>query len=201
MSSHHQSDSDVRARPQVMPDDSPENSGHIDQMSCDLDVVKRDRFELLSAYLDGEVSPKERRLVSAWLTHDPDTQCLYRRLLYLRQGFNTLCQTPATESTETLTSQVYQRLNQGVQRTCMASFAAIALAVFGVFSGTISNRLWGGSVLQSANPLMGQSAVEIDTQNSETVVSPVTVASESRMETLVEQFNRQPNSINMGSEL
>jgi hypothetical protein len=50
----------------------------------DLDVTKRDRFELLSAYLDGEVSPEERRLVTTWLADDPETQCLYQRLLHLR---------------------------------------------------------------------------------------------------------------------
>ncbi|MEM9769414.1 MAG: zf-HC2 domain-containing protein, partial [Cyanobacteria bacterium P01_D01_bin.71] len=56
----------------------------------DLDATKRDRFELLSAYLDGEVSPDERRLVATWLDKDPEAQCLYRRLLQLRQGFQGL---------------------------------------------------------------------------------------------------------------
>ena len=29
----------------------------------DIDVTKRDRFELLSAYVDGELPPEERRMV------------------------------------------------------------------------------------------------------------------------------------------
>lgn len=55
-------------------------------MPTEPDVIKRDRFELLSAYLDGEVTPDENRLVATWLSEDPETQCLYRRLLMLRQA-------------------------------------------------------------------------------------------------------------------
>ena len=54
------------------------------------DVTKRDRFELVSAYLDGEVTPAERLLVANWLAHDPEVQRLYRRLLLLRQAFRTM---------------------------------------------------------------------------------------------------------------
>jgi anti-sigma factor RsiW len=199
MSSHHQSDSGLSDHHLV--DRSPHLEGDTTQISSDLDVIKRDRFELLSAYLDGEVSPSDRRLVSTWLTDDPETQCLYRRLLYLRQGFSTLCQAPASEqSCEKLTDRVYQRLNQGVQRTCMASFAAVALAVFGVFSGTISNRLWGVGILQGTAPSMGQTALDTGTSAATTAPPPIAVAAESRMETWVEQ-NSESNSMDMGSEL
>lgn len=201
MSSHHQSDSGFSDNPARV-DCTFRFERAQDQSSCDLDVIKRDRFELLSAYLDGEVSPSERRLVSTWLTDDPDTQCLYRRLLYLRQGFSTLCQTStATQSSELLTGKVYQRLNQRVQRTCMASFAAIALAVFGVFSGTISNRLWDFRTLPGTTPSMGQTALENDTNAVIMDSPPIAVAAESRMETWVEQVNRDSNSMNLDSEL
>jgi len=200
MSSHHQSEFDRRDH-QPFLDCLRQDSEETGPALCDLDVVKRDRFELLSAYLDGEVSPTERRLVSSWLTDDPDTQCLYRRLLCLRQGLSTLSQTPATESSEVLTRKVYQRLNQGVHRTCMASFAAVALAVFGVFSGTISNRLWGDGMQQAENALMGESAMaELGKQGPEP--SPaVTVPSEARMETIVKQFQSQPSLTDSNSEL
>ena len=52
----------------------------------DLDATKRDRFELLSAYLDGEVTSEERQQVLCWLQHDENSRCLYNRLLALRQG-------------------------------------------------------------------------------------------------------------------
>lgn len=47
-------------------------------------------FELLSAYLDGEVTPAQRQEVKDLLTNDPEIQSLYRRLLNLRQEINNL---------------------------------------------------------------------------------------------------------------
>lgn len=104
----------------------------------DLDATKRDRFELLSAYLDGEVSPEERRLVTLWLDEDPEAQCLYQRLLQLRQGFQGLnpeyWQRTACNDTA---NQVLRRLNQRFRMTCMAGMTAAAVAVIGVFSGAL----------------------------------------------------------------
>ncbi|MFG6104581.1 hypothetical protein U2F10_20115 [Leptothoe sp. EHU-05/26/07-4] len=47
------------------------------------------RFELLSAYLDDEVTAEERKLVAQWLMDDPNTQQMYQRLLMLRQAIRT----------------------------------------------------------------------------------------------------------------
>ena len=47
------------------------------------------RFELLSTYIDNEVTPAERRLVAQWLTEDLHTQQMYRQLLMLRQAIRT----------------------------------------------------------------------------------------------------------------
>ena len=47
------------------------------------------RFELLSAYIDDEVTPEERQLVAHWLMHDSNTQQMYQRLLRLRQAIRT----------------------------------------------------------------------------------------------------------------
>ncbi|MEM8615165.1 MAG: hypothetical protein AAGF93_24380 [Cyanobacteria bacterium P01_H01_bin.105] len=47
------------------------------------------RFELLSAYLDGEVTAEERKLVAQWLMDEPNTQQMYQRLLMLRQAIRT----------------------------------------------------------------------------------------------------------------
>ena len=40
-------------------------------------MYQRDRFELLSAYIDGEVTAAERGQIEQWLTTDPEVQCLY----------------------------------------------------------------------------------------------------------------------------
>lgn len=108
----------------------------------ELDVTKRDRFELLSAYLDGEVSPDERRLVMTWLSSDPNVQCLYRRLLQLRQGCQDLRQTPITDSqAECTATAVVRRLNYRFRITCMAGLTAATIA----FIGTVSGALKGPS--------------------------------------------------------
>lgn len=201
MSSHHQSDFDVSDRQNPADCSSLRKEG-LNDGACDLDVIKRDRFELLSAYLDGEVSPNEHRLVSTWLTNDPDTQCLYRRLLYLRQGFQALPQPSASvQSSEIITERVYQQLHQGVQRTCLASFAAVALAVFGVFSGTISHRLLGTETLQVVTPSMGETALDVGAKEGDVPVPSVTVAAEPRMKTLVEQMHNQSNPAVVESDL
>jgi ferric-dicitrate binding protein FerR (iron transport regulator) len=105
----------------------------------DLDATKRDRFELLSAYLDGEVSPEERRLVVAWLDEDPEAQCLYQRLLQLRQGFQGLGSEhwQATNPCEAA-EQVVGKLNHRFRTTCMAGMTAVAVMFVGVFSGTLN---------------------------------------------------------------
>ncbi|MDB9528476.1 Fis family transcriptional regulator [Oscillatoria sp. CS-180] len=105
----------------------------------DLDVTKRDRFELLSAFLDGEVSPDERRLVMAWLTDDPETQCLYRRLLQIRRGFQTIgCEHWQTDLPADTATAVVSKLNRRFKLTCMAGMTAAAAAVVAVFSGALN---------------------------------------------------------------
>ena len=52
--------------------------------------INKCTFELLSAYLDGEVTPTQRKEVQELLAQDPEAQGLYRRLLALRQEINSL---------------------------------------------------------------------------------------------------------------
>ncbi len=53
--------------------------------SITMDMPNRDRFELLNAYLDGEVTAAQRQQIDNWLTTDSQVQCLYARALKLRQ--------------------------------------------------------------------------------------------------------------------
>jgi hypothetical protein len=106
-----------------------------------LDVLKRDRFELLSAYLDGEVTAAERKQVEEWLATDPVVQKLYARLLKLRQSLCTL-PTPAVEQPiEQTVEQVFARIDRRPKLAVVwggagAAVAALFMAaVTGVFSG------------------------------------------------------------------
>ena len=105
-----------------------------------LDVMKRDRFELLSAYLDGEVTADERRQVECWLDNDATVQKLYQRLLLLRQGFQSI-PIPATETSinvDAMVDQVVRRANRPSRRVVMTGGAIAAIVV-----GTVSAFVLG----------------------------------------------------------
>lgn len=48
-------------------------------------TIPQERFELLSAYIDGEVTNAEEQMVEQWLSDDVDLRCLYQQQLKLRQ--------------------------------------------------------------------------------------------------------------------
>jgi len=101
-----------------------------------LDATKRDRFELLSAYLDGEVTPEEGRLVNHWLAHDADVQNLYRRLLLLRRAFRTPPIVPA--ASRPTPEQVLQSIKRHRLRTASL---AVAFTVVALMASSLTNFL------------------------------------------------------------
>jgi anti-sigma factor RsiW len=105
--------------------------------ACDME--KRDRFELLSAYLDGEVSPTERKQIENWLATDPHIQCLYKRLLNLRQGLRSVPVPAATQPVDVTVDQVFSRLEKRRRKPMLiwggtAIAAALVAAVSGIFA-------------------------------------------------------------------
>ncbi|MEN9224495.1 MAG: zf-HC2 domain-containing protein [Thermostichus sp. HHBFW_bins_43] len=72
-----------------------------------------ERFEQLSAYLDGELSPQEARQVEDWLAADAQGRQLYSRLAALQAGLANL-ETPTLDGaqTELLISRVFDELDQ-----------------------------------------------------------------------------------------
>lgn len=116
-----------------------------------MDMLKRDRFELLSAYLDGEVTAAERRQVEEWLVNDPATQRLYGRLLTLRQGLRNIPVPSAEQPVEQTIQRVFARLGQRAKRTMAWGGAAIAA----VFIGTLSTNVlsgYQGSISENFRP-------------------------------------------------
>lgn len=104
-----------------------------------LDNLKRDRFELLSAYLDGEITAAERRQVETWLSEDPTIQQLYARLLKLRQGLRHMPIPAAEQPVEETVDQVFSQLRRRPTRVLtwggMAIAAAFVTALFGNVGG------------------------------------------------------------------
>jgi negative regulator of sigma E activity len=121
-----------------------ENMEHTNDLTGAMDMVKRDRFELLSAYLDGEVTATERKQVEEWLANDPSVQKLYSRLLKLRHSLRTLPIPQAEQPVEKAVEKVLERLQRRRLRLAgifgSAAMAACALgALSNLFTG--ENRL------------------------------------------------------------
>ncbi|WP_373524898.1 anti-sigma factor [Nostoc sp.] len=112
---------------------------HTNESTGLMDMVKRDRFELLSAYLDGEVTATERRQVEEWLANDASVQCLYARLLKLRQGLRTLPVPTAQQSPEATVEQVLTRLRRRSRLNWIVGGAAVAACAIGALSGLVTN--------------------------------------------------------------
>jgi hypothetical protein len=118
---------------------------HTNELTGTKDMDKRnnlqynqaDRFELLSAYLDGEVTAAERRQVEKWLVTDESVKCLYARLLKLRQGVRSMPVPTSQHSPEVTFQQVWKRVSNRYRLGWMFGGAAIATCVIGSLSGFI----------------------------------------------------------------
>ncbi|NEO86783.1 MAG: hypothetical protein F6J87_21375 [Spirulina sp. SIO3F2] len=88
-----------------------------------------DRFELVSAYLDGEVSATQRQQVQQWLDSEPEVQRLHQNLLRLRQSLQTLPVPEPSYDAEDLIAGVFAAEEQRQHRHWW---------------------LWGGSVIAAA---------------------------------------------------
>jgi anti-sigma factor RsiW len=129
--------------------DARKSSRH--EAAKEMDSQQRDRFELLSAFIDGEVTAAERRQVQELLATDPQMQRLHSRLIKLRQGVQKL-PVPAPESTAQETAQqVFSQIDhRRTRRTFVWGGAAVAAVVVSALSG-----IFPGS--QSLVPQLAQS--------------------------------------------
>jgi len=96
--------------------------------------LQRDRFELLSAYLDGEVTATERKQVEEWLVNDATVQKLHARLLMLRQGFRSL---PAPQSSQPV-EQTVEKVFAKIERRPKLSLVWGGTAIAALFIGAVT---------------------------------------------------------------
>lgn len=118
-------------------------------MGCS--AIQRDRFELLSAYLDGEVTAAERRQVETWLDTDVSTQHLYTRLLRLRQGLHTLPIAKSEQSFDQLVDRVTARIERQPRRLVWGGLAIAAVFVGALF-GSIPRETYAPSIADAPAP-------------------------------------------------
>lgn len=100
-------------------------------------LIQRDRFELLSAYLDGEVTAAERKQVEEWLANEPTVQRLHARLLKLRHGLQSMPVPASTRTTEQTVSQVLARVDRKPKLSLIWGGAAIAALFVGALASSI----------------------------------------------------------------
>jgi hypothetical protein len=97
----------------------------------------QDCFELLSAYIDGEVTPAERRQVQEWLDGDPQVQRLYTRLLRVHEALKHV-PPPVSSSAVELSERVFAKIDQQRQgRLYCLGGAMVAACFFATLSSFI----------------------------------------------------------------
>ena len=100
---------------------------------------QEDYFELLSAYLDGELEPAECAKVQQWLDEEPEIKRIYIQLLKLQNQMQNSAAPPSTISTAELSAGVFSQLDRTKrkQRSLVWCGSAIAAAVLAAISGMI----------------------------------------------------------------
>ena len=133
-------ESDKNQNQQGIGDALAENLANKLRPQGNVTTMMRDRFELLSAYLDGEVTAAERRQVDEWLANDPVTKRLYSRLLSMQQSFQSMPVPKSEQSAQELAAKVLQRVERKPKRVMVWGGCAIAALLVAVVSGVAGGR-------------------------------------------------------------
>ena len=103
-------------------------------------MIPEERFELLSAYIDGEVTDAEEQLVEQWLSDDINFRRLYQQQLKLRQSLIDLPVPVAAHSsakleTDVMINRVMAEIDKRSQRRKwkLAGIGISVAAVVGIF--------------------------------------------------------------------
>lgn len=96
-----------------------------------------ERFELLSAYLDGEVTAKERRQVQQLLDTDPQFNQLYVQLSRLQREILTIPFPKSPVSPQRLSERVFEKVDRQNQTQRLIPWGGVVIAT--VVMGIIYN--------------------------------------------------------------
>ena len=124
-------------------------------------AVLDERFELLSAYLDGEATLSERQQVEAWLASDAKFQQQYRQMQQLHQAFPSIS-VPSSQSVQSLTTDVFAKIDRQRNRrwtwfggAIAATLAATVAGLSGLFGDASSPQLqFAANNAEKPAPLM-----------------------------------------------
>ena len=98
-----------------------------------------DSFELLSAYIDGELTASERNRVQIWLDQDPEVKQLYTQLLTLQSQMQNSWAPPSDTSVSEVSLKVFRELDRTYrrQRRLMWGSGVLAASILAALSGII----------------------------------------------------------------
>ena len=99
-----------------------------------------DRFELLSAYLDGEASPEEQALVEHWLATEPETQRIYRQLLNIHELCRDLPIPPSGISADQVVTGVITKITHRARKRLV--WSGLLVAASALVGGVVSGLVW-----------------------------------------------------------
>ncbi|MEL6908597.1 MAG: zf-HC2 domain-containing protein [Cyanobacteria bacterium J06643_13] len=98
------------------------------------------RFELISAYIDGELAPNEKKQVQQWIDQDPQVKTVYTQLLALQSQMQNLPTPAEVESVTQITAKVFHSLERRRYRRRLAmggsAIAASLLTAITMLSGS-----------------------------------------------------------------
>lgn len=126
-----------------------------------------DQFELLSAYLDGEVTAQQRQQVQQWLENDPTAQRVYQSLLQQQQAFQSFSPPQPTLSHHQLSQKVFDRIDEGrEERIWFWGGTALATVLIGsIISIFAPSRLFSPQVATKP-PVTTPSVASLSHDNS-----------------------------------
>jgi anti-sigma factor RsiW len=114
-----------------------------DKLAVDpLEAAIDERFELLSAYLDGEVTTAERKQVETLLATDDEFQKQYRQLMRMHSGCSAIV-VPVSQPIESLTDGVFAKIDRRRHKK-IAWFGGGAIAA-SLVAGLGLGSLFGGN--------------------------------------------------------
>ena len=136
-----------------------------------------DYFEMVSAYIDGELTASERNLVQTWLDQDPEVKRLYTQLLTLQSQMQNSWAPPSDTSVSEISLKVFREIDRTChrQRRLMWGSGVLAASIFAALSGIIpgiapfSFRM---ANLDSPTPVMSDSVMLAVTINEPAVNIP-----------------------------
>jgi predicted anti-sigma-YlaC factor YlaD len=137
----------------------------LDQLD-ELDTKEMEKFELLSAYLDGEVTVAERKQVEQWLQEDAAFKAMHQNMRRMHGAMEKI-PAPATAPIGEFADGVFAKINHRRRNNWLKAIGGTCAAALLAVGGTVAaswNNLTTPSIPQLAKislPAPGANSLEL----------------------------------------